>query len=768
MTPASKPVVESSSASKRSLDLRALFAAFKKRLTRVLVGLVLVGIFAGGAVDFIPLPLLDRLDGIIYDLRLRLTAPGGLDPRVVIVDIDEKSLREREAGGEGRWPWPRDRLALLTNSLFDDYNISVLGFDVIFSERDESSGIKNLHQLASGDLKSSKEFQAQYSKLKSKLDFDGQFAQSFKDRAVVLGFSFLNPGDTNHKGALPDSILTLEQLPLSLVSPMIRQGYTGNLESLQKAAADGGHINPVVDPDGILRKVPMLIVDDGKYYESLSLASARTLLGGLPIDGVVQNPNSLFGGLVSLDVGGAPLPVDQNLYSFIPYRGPYGSFEYISASDVLNKSIPKERLDGKIVLIGTTAPGLLDLRATPVGKAYPGVEIHANLITGILDGTIKQTPIWGTAATLASIALLGLVLALSLPLLSPLLSSLASLLSLCIATAVNFLAYKQGFVLPVAGLLSTILMVYLLNIGYGYFIESRGKKLITGLFGQYVPPELVDEMAQDPASFSMEGESRELTILFSDVRGFTTISESLDAKTLSEFINAFLTPFTRVIYKNRGTIDKYMGDCIMAFWGAPLSDADHARHGLISAFEMLKAMELLNAEFIQKGWPPIKVGIGLNSGRVSVGNMGSEIRLAYTVMGDAVNLASRLEGITKEYGAAIIIGEETRKELPDLIAREVDRVRVKGKDVAVTIYEPLGFEGDVSTEALLALKLFDAALASYRSQQWDQAQGQFEALLKDYASSGETLYQLYLERIENLRDSPPGSGWDGSYTFTKK
>jgi adenylate cyclase len=275
-------------------------------------------------------------------------------------------------------------------------------------------------------------------------------------------------------------------------------------------------------------------------------------------------------------------------------------------------------------------------------------------------------------------------------------------------------------------------------------------------------------MAQDPTSFSMEGESRELTILFSDVRGFTTISESLDAKTLSEFINAFLTPFTRVIYNNRGTIDKYMGDCIMAFWGAPIKDADHARHGLISAFEMLTAMERLNEEFIKKGWPPIKVGIGLNSGKVSVGNMGSEIRLAYTVMGDAVNLASRLEGITKEYGAAIIIGDETRKKLPDLIAREVDKVKVKGKDIAVTIYEPLGFEGQVNERNLSALPLFEKALQSYREQRWDEAESQFTDLLNHYRDTGEVLYTLYLERIALLRDNSPGVNWDGAFTFTKK
>ncbi len=754
--------------------LKDTFLALQKRLPRVGLGIVFVALFASQAGGWIPLPFMERLDGILYDVRLRLTAPGGVDPRVVIVDIDEQSLREREAGGEGRWPWPRDRLALLVNRLNDDYNVSLTGFDVIFSERDESSGIRTIDQLANTQLKNDAGFQSQYARIKPLLDLDSQFANSFKDRLVILGYSFLNSGDQQKKGTLPPEVFTTAQIPLSIADPMKRQGFTGNLAQLQNSATDGGHINPIVDHDGILRRIPMLVEYQGKYYESLGLASARALLGSLPLkaldaDGQEMNSSAhYFGAVEALDVGGALLPVDSQLASYIPYRGPYKSFEYISASDVLNKSIAKEKLEGKIVLIGTTAPGLLDLRATPVGNAYPGVEIHANMITGILDGTIKQAPLWASAANLVLIVVLGLLLALVLPYFSPLIGTVVSVIAFALVLGLNLFSYQQGVVLPLASLLATLLSVYLFNIAYGYFVESRSKRLITGLFGQYVPPELVDEMAQNPANFSMEGESRELTILFSDVRGFTTISESLDAKTLSEFINAFLTPFTKVIYDHRGTIDKYMGDCIMAFWGAPIKDENHARHGVQSAFEMLKAMEVLNSEFIKKGWPPIKVGIGLNSGRVSVGNMGSEIRLAYTVMGDAVNLASRLEGITKEYGAAIIIGHETRLQLPDVIAREVDKVRVKGKDIPVQIYEPLGFEGTVSEEHLAALALFENALNAYRTQAWDSAQTQFEHLLTHYPDTGEVLYPLYLERIAHLRDNPPGAQWDGSFTFTKK
>lgn len=745
-------------------------SAIKKRLPRILVGIFLTGLFASQASGLLFLPLIEKLDGMIYDTRLRLTAPGGSDSRVVIVDIDEKSLREREAGGEGHWPWSRDRLALLTNLLFDHYKVNSVGLDIIFSERDESSGIRTIDQMAKKELKNDAQFQAQYRRIKPLLDFDSQFASSFKERPVTLGFSFLTPGNTQKKGLLPTPGMSITELPLTLVDPLQRQGYVANLEVLQHNAAGGGHINPIVDSDGVLRRMPMLVEHEGNYYESLSLAIVRNLLGGSPLETVPPLGPDLnsFGMLEGFNVGGAILPVDQELAAFIPYRGPYKSFEYISASDVLNQTVPVTILEGKIILVGTTAPGLLDLRATPVGKAYPGVEIHANMITGILDGAIKHAHSWTLALNLAVVILLGVLLAITLAWMSPLWGSALLFLILLSVLGGNFFAYHNGIVLPLASILGVIFSVYIYNFAYGYFVETRAKRSITGLFGQYIPPELVNEMANDLTSFSMEGKNKELTVLFSDVRGFTTISESLDAKTLSEFINAFLTPFTRVIYNNRGTIDKYMGDCIMAFWGAPIDDDNHARHGVISAFQMLKAVEDLNIEFAKRKWPAIKVGIGLNTGKMNVGNMGSEIRVAYTVMGDSVNLGSRLEGITKEYGVAIIIGPNTKTAIPDLITRELDKVRVKGKEIPVTIFEPLGFEGEVSSEHLTALSLFEQALTSYRTQDWTIAQNILEDLLTNHHSTGAVLYELYLGRIALLRDTPPAANWDGSFTFTKK
>jgi adenylate cyclase len=342
-----------------------------------------------------------------------------------------------------------------------------------------------------------------------------------------------------------------------------------------------------------------------------------------------------------------------------------------------------------------------------------------------------------------------------------------AMIALLVVIAGNLALFQyEHLVLPLASSLALILALFTLNMAYGFFIEARGRKEITGRFGQYVPPEVVDEIAQDPEKASMRGESREMTVLFTDVRGFTTISEGLEAQALSALMNEFLTPLTEVIYKHRGTIDKYMGDCIMAFWGAPLKDPEHARNGVLAGLEMQRTLKAMQPDFRAHNWPEIRIGVGLNTGRMSVGNMGSRVRLAYTVMGDAVNLASRLEGITKEYGADIIVGEDTRNAVPDVVFREIDRVRVKGKDTAVTIYEPLGVDGEVPKAALDDAALFHEALELYRRQEWDLAELR---LLRLKAISPESrLYDTFLERIAFLRVNPPPEGWDGAFTFHTK
>jgi len=739
----------------------------KKHLVRIALGLLVVLAFLGHAARYYDIPLVSRLEAILYDTRLQLTMPRTSDPRIVIVDIDERSLRD-----EGRWPWRRDRLGLFLDRLFDEYKVSVVGFDVVFAERDESSGLQVMQELAKKELAGVPGFEAALESLQPKLEFDRIFADRMRGRPVVLGYYFTqNPEDSaNRVGVLPPPVLPKGVFAGRNIQVTDWTGYGANLPELQAAAASAGHINPLPDTDGVTRRVPMLAEAADGYYEPLSLAIVRLFLDSpevRPGFTAARGWSRDYPGLEWLDVGPHRIPVDKDVAALVPYRGGERTFKYVSATDVLEGRAPASDLEGRIVLVGTSAPGLLDLRSTPVGGVYPGVEIHANLISGMLDGTIKQMPPYVLGAEFLLLALAGLAMALVLPLLNPIRSGVATVVGLGAVVGINLAVWQHGnLVLPLASGVLMILLLFALNMSYGFFVESRAKRQITGRFGQYVPPELVDEMSQNPDKFSMEGESREMSVLFSDVRGFTTISEGLDPRQLSQLMNEFLTPLTRVIYRHRGTIDKYMGDCIMAFWGAPLADPHHARNAVLAGLEMQAAMDALQAQFRARGWPELHVGVGVNSGRMSVGNMGSDVRVAYTVMGGAVNLASRLEGLTKQYGVSMIVGEATRAACPDIVFRELDRVLPKGTTEPVAIFAPIGPSASVDKSVHDELALWSKALKQYRAQEWDLAELQLLSLQRMHPSTA--LYATFLQRIGHLRKNPPGAGWDGTTAFETK
>jgi adenylate cyclase len=752
-----------------------MLVAIKRHLARIIIGLILVLVFLVHAVALwgMRLPLIENLESIIYDTRLQLTMPGGVDPRIVILDIDEKSLAEKENGGEGRWPWPRDRLALLLDKLFDKHEIAVLGFDVVFAERDESSGIRVLERLGARELRDVQQFQSVLKEIKPQLEYDDIFASKMTGRAVVLGYIFSgeDQGLAPRKGALPLPIFTTKSFAGTPIRTTSWNGYTANLGVLLKSAANAGHFNSHTDNDGIVRRVPMLAEYNGAYYEPLSLAMVRVLLGSPRVKAISPFEKLApkgYPNLEWLEAGSLRIPVDDTASALVPYRGRKGSFKYYSIVDVMNDRIEPAELKGKIVIVGTTAPGLLDLRATPVDSVYPGVEVHANLIAGMLDGNIKQRPPYVLGAEFVLLLATGIVMALLLPLLNPLRSTLVTLLVLVVVLAGNLIVFERGnLVLPLASGLVMILMLFTLNMAYGFFIEARGARLITGLFGQYVPPELVEKMAENPEQFNMAPRAEELSVLFSDVRGFTTISEALTPEDLSQYINEYLTTMSLVIReRHRGTLDKYIGDAVMAFWGAPVADREHAKNAVLAALGMQSEAKKLNEKFKEKGWPTFKIGIGVNSGVMRVGDMGSQIRKAYTVMGDAVNLGSRLEGITKQYGADIIIGEATKALISGFNCRELDRVRVKGKDEAVAIYQPLGLEGQVDQAKLDEMKLWNQALKYYRTQQWDHAELQLHSLKRTAPDS--VLYDEFLARINYWRANPPEADWDGAWKFETK
>ena len=737
-----------------------MWIKLKKNSLQIALSLALGILFLGHLSSGTKIPLIETLDAFIYDTRLKLTMPKGVDSRIVILDVDEKSLAQ-----EGQWPWQRDKLSKIIEALFAHYQISAAGFDVVFAEKDTSSGLQSLEKLADSTLKNNADFQTSWLGLRQKLDFDRHFAQAMQERSVVLGYYFNN--DKNRQsGLLPAPALEpwmLEGEPPKNIQKWI--GFGANIPLLQQSAASAGHFLPDTDKDGISRRVPMLVEYEGNYYESLSLAILRTFLGGAALaadfeDGVLTKLS------VNHDDTVFKIPVDEKMSSLIPYRGFERSFAYYSLADVANHKIPKEALANKIVIIGSTAPGLMDLRATPVGASYPGVEIHANLIAGMLDGNIPHSPDYILTAAILQTLLCALLLAFWQPFLAPLKSTLLSLALLLLVITVNFFLWHKGILMPLSATMLTIMSIYTANMCWGYFIESKTKRQFTELFGHYVPPELVDEMAKNPKSYSMEGQSRELTVLFSDIRNFTSFSEGLTPKELSMLMNEYLSVMTQIIQKQRGTLDKYIGDAVMAFWGAPVADVKHAEHAVLAALSMQNALPELNDHFKSRGLPEFTIGIGINTGLMTVGDMGSNIRKSYTVLGDAVNLASRLEALTKIYGVPILIGEEVKAQIAPILCREIDIVRVKGKDKPVTIYEPLGLDETASEHARAQVLKWQDCLIAYRAQKWDLALKLLNQLKTQ--SSTNHIYALYEERINTYQQNAPAQNWDGVTTFTSK
>jgi len=738
----------------------------KQHIVRIAIGLVITLFFIGHAARYYEVPFITQLDNIIYDARLQVTMPRGVDERIVILDIDEKSLQE-----EARWPWSRDVMAGLIGKLFGKYEMAIVAFDVVFAEADYSSGIRALEQMAQGSLKDVPAFQQVFRELRPSLDNDHLFAQAIKGKPVVLGYYLNSDKDAKRIAAIPDPVLpkgTFQGRNIPFTSWV---GYGGNLALFLNNAASAGHFNPITDPDGVVRRVPMIAELDGEYYEALSLAVVRTILGfpkvepGYAPDRFLQRG---YSGLEWLKVGPLTIPVDETASTLIPYRGRKFSFAYVSLADVIAERVPVDRLKGKIALIGTTAPGLLDLRSTPVDNVYPGVEVHANLIAGILDKNIKLKPPYMLGAEVVLLVVGGVALSLLIPMLAPLFATVITLLSMLLITGLNVAIWTEAhMVLPLAASILMMVSLYTVNMAYGYFVEARSKRQFTELFGQYVPPELVDRMARDPEKYNMEPRAAELTILFSDVRGFTSISETLKPEELREYINEYLTDMSAVIRsKHRGTLDKYIGDAIMAFWGAPVDDPQHARNGLLAALDMQKERTILNEKFAARRWPTIKIGVGVNTGSVRVGDMGSQVRRAYTVMGDAVNVASRLEGRTKAYGVGILVGEATRNQVKDVVFREVDKIKVKGRDEAITIYEPLGLDAEIERKLLDELKVWNQTLRAYRAQQWDQAEVGLLNLQRMSPECG--LYRVYADKVADKRRNPPPSDWDGVTVFDEK
>lgn len=745
----------------------------RRHWSRIAITLVPLAFALLHAVGALQIGFLQRLDNIIYDARLRATMPRTLDDRIVIVDIDEKSLAE-----VGRWPWGRNHLADLVDELFERQHAAIVGFDVVFAEADESSGLKRLRQLAQVEFRDQPAFGDKLAKLQPALDYDATFARALKDRPVVLGYYFNDDPEGRTSGVLPAPVLSRAALQGRPIRFTTWSGYGSNIAQIATAAPLAGFFNPMVDNDGVVRSVPLLAEYQGRYYESLALAIYRRLVGEPGVEPgfapeayVSRQYQDLDSVRLRLGPRTRSIPVAAGVTTLVPFRGPGGarggSYHYVSASDVLAKRLAPDHLKGKIVLVGTTAPGLLDLRVTPVGEAYAGVETHANLISGLLDHRIPVRPDYAVGYDVVILLVAGLLLAFALPLLSAPRAVAASAVVALAIVALNFWLYQAYLLaLPLATALVMAGTAFALNMSYGYFVESRSKRDLANLFGTYVPPELVDEMVKDPDRYSMKAASKELTVMFCDMRGFTKMSEKMEPTQLQELLNGVFTRLTGIIRANRGTIDKYMGDCVMAFWGAPVETPQHAELAVQSALQMSQAVRAINEEHRARGIPEIGVGIGLNTGPMCVGDMGSDVRRSYTVIGDAVNLGSRLEGLSKVYGVDIVVSEAARRQAPDFVWQELDRVRVKGKEQAVGIFYPVAPAGAADARTVEELKTWGAFLKSYRAQDWDRCELQLLNLQR--LGAKKYLYELYAERVASMRLLPFDPAWDGATTFETK
>jgi len=702
----------------------------------------------------------------LEDLRLRsFDFYQILKPRiptvkpVVIVDIDEDSLRAL-----GQWPWPRTLVADLVEKLKNLGTVAI-GFDILFPEEDRMS--PNLAAQTFRNI--DEETKAKLQKLPSN---DDVLAATLKRSRVVLGQSGIlrtTPPDP----AMPQTgIATRGPDPAAFLVTF--PGLLRNVPVLEQAAAGRGLLSIRNERDGIVRRVPLVLRAGGIVAPALTLDMLRVVTNS---GAVLINADAA--GVRNVGVRGLEIPTDNAGQLWIHF-GPHDPARYVAAKDVIEGRVPADRFAGKLVLIGTSAVGLLDIKTTPLDPAIPGVEIHAQILESVLSRIVLSHPNWATVAELAIALVVGLILTLLAPALGAgtLLGLFALSASLVIALSWYLFASAETLIDLSFPLLSTFLIYVTLEF-IGYMREQKDRRRIRSAFGQYLSPTLVEQLAQSPEKLVLGGETRTMSILFSDVRGFTTISETYkhDPQGLTQLMNRFLTPMTNAIIEHKGTIDKYMGDAIMAFWNAPIDDADHEINACRAAIDMLARVEELNlereVEAQQSGQPfiPIAIGVGINTGSCVVGNMGSALRFDYSVLGDSVNLASRLEGRSKAYGTPIIVGAATaEKAKGEFATLELDLITVKGKTEPERIYTILG-GADVaaSTDFRKLSELNATMLAAYRKRDWT---GAIEALqLCRHAPNNfglDEIYNLYLARIQSFQDKGPPDDWDGVFAVETK
>lgn len=713
--------------------------------------------------------VLDRLELSLLDWRFRLRGATPTTGRVVLVTIDEKSVDEL-----GRWPWRRSVMARLIDRL-SDAGVAAIGLDIVFSEPEITPETETLHDLR-GSIEGQEAADGGVLELLDralrKAETDRLLADAIaRSGRTVLGY-FFRTGDREAfddemlRGALDlvrKSRVAVARLPPEGAAPILTcSGVEPNLELFQNGARRLGFFSTLRDRDGVVRRAPLVALCGGELHVSLSLALLETVMGQRAI--VLGDRE----GIHQIRLGDAVLPTDEGGRVLVNFRGPPGTFPHYSVSEILAGRVARASLAGKVALVGPTEVGIGDLQTTPFGTVFPGVEVHATVLDNLLDGTVLRRHDGLIFVELGTLVLLGLLISFVGARLRSVArgAAFAAFLLLLLLGAAAYAFVAEGLWINVTYPAVSLVAVYMaVAITHGITVEARARQ-IRQQFATYVPPEVVNEMVERPESFRLGGERRDLSILFSDVRDFTTLAEEIDPDDVSRLLNEYLTPMTRIVFESRGTLDKYIGDAVVAFWGAPLPVESHPLRACEAAVAMQEAVAHLRATRPDlAGADRLRVGIGIHSGEVVVGNMGSELRFDYSVTGDGVNLCSRLEGLTKFYGVGILASHDLVSRIDGFQVRELDQVRVKGKDARLRVFEILSREGAAAL-ASGYLEAYARGLRAYREGRWPEAENALQEVLA-MRGGDDTASSLLLERIQRFKRDPPRD-WDGTWTFAEK
>ncbi|MCP4024012.1 MAG: adenylate/guanylate cyclase domain-containing protein [Desulfobacteraceae bacterium] len=746
--------------------MTSLFKITSVKITPFKIGLVMLAAFLGCWYSFHDQKpdLFTVLDNRIYDQMFKFRGPVPTSGEIIIVDIDEKSLKKY-----GQFPWPRDLLAALLKNI-NAAPALVTGIDIVFAERDRTTPAVSFEKYRPYFKKSGYEFIAQKLVRDESMDHDLVLGEEISKGNTVSGYSFILEDDglkTEQEAPFPSIQIGINPQSLDYKDLTFLNCYRAviNIPELATAVSEG-FFNVFPDPSGTVRKVPLFIAMDNIPYPSLAFEMYRL---GKKRDKAILHASTISRDekkrLLGIHLGMDFILTDYQAQIAVNFRGPVYSFPYISAADIMeNKSM--EKIKGKHVLIGTSAAGLFDTVATPFAPIFPGVEVHATIIDNLIQKDFmvnaKYTEI-GFAYVMILAA--GLLIITALVVLGPLTgSTLALLLILSIVIGDYYFYFLNMQLVGISYILVTLICVVLVVTIFNYFYEGRQKKYIRKAFSHYLAPSVINELIKNPQFLELRVEKKEITIFFSDIRGFTDLSERIGEQKLGGFMNQYFSVISRIIMKHKGMVDKYIGDAVMAVWGTPVDDPDHAINAIHAAMEIKQELAHFNKNWTHLGIEA-KTGIGINTGDVVVGNFGSTDRFDYTVLGDHVNLASRLEGLNKTYETDIIISEFTLALFKtELFCQYIDTVRVKGKTKPVKIYHPL-CQGLPDSALEKENTVFEKGIALYMKKEFVKAELIFKQL---YDQTATGLYLLYAQRCRQFMQSPPDDDWDGVFTHTKK